>query len=192
MKLIFFGPPGSGKGTQANLLVSSFNIPHLSTGEILRSKLDEQDNLSVSLRKILSSGNLVSDEIINKIVSEKLLSSECKLGFILDGYPRTLSQSNFLISFFETYNIDLDLIVYFKLDQKNVENRIIYRSKIEKRSDDNIDVIQTRIYKYNQETAPLVAIYKKKFPQKFIEINAAHDISKIQDEIKNNLKNAIF
>ena len=192
MKFIFFGPPGSGKGTQANLLVSSLNIPHLSTGDIFRSKLKEQDSLSDSLRQIISSGNLVSDEITNKIVSEKLLSSDCKSGFILDGYPRTLSQSNFLISFFENNNIDLDLIVYFKLDKKDVENRIISRSKIEKRSDDNIDIIKTRIKKYNEETAPLVEIYRQKFPQIFIEINAAQDISKIQDEIKNKLKNAIF
>tara|TARA_Y100001970_G_C14158499_1_gene817078 strand:- start:548 stop:1126 length:579 start_codon:yes stop_codon:yes gene_type:complete len=192
MKVIFFGPPGSGKGTQANLLVSSLNIPHLSTGDILRSKLQDNDILSDKLKDILSSGNLVSDEVLNKIISEKLISPDCKAGFILDGYPRTLTQSNFFISFIEKNNIALELIVYFKLDNQNIENRIMHRSIIEKRSDDKKDVITTRIKKYNQETEPLVDIYRRKFPKIFHEINAAQDISKIQDEIKKMLKNGKF
>ena len=99
MKVILFGPPGSGKGTQASLLAKKINIPHLSTGDILRSKLDDNDKLAQELSKIMSSGNLVTDLILNPIVTEKLLSDDCINGFILHGYPRNQSQSDFLLSF---------------------------------------------------------------------------------------------
>jgi len=88
MKLILFGPPGSGKGTQASLLAKKNNIPHLSTGDILRLKLNDKDELANELSQIMSSGNLVPDSILNPIVTEKLLNGECENGFILDGYPR--------------------------------------------------------------------------------------------------------
>ena len=93
MKIVFFGLFGSGKGTQAKLLVKELNILHLSTGDILREKLSDSDTLSIKLKQIMSSGNLVSDEILNQIIANKLISEECGNGFILDGYPRTISQS---------------------------------------------------------------------------------------------------
>jgi len=192
MKLIFFGPPGSGKGTQANLLSKDLNIPHLSTGNILRLKLSDSNDSSNSLKKTLSSGNLVSDEILNTIVSDELMSIKCHSGFILDGYPRTIAQSEFLISFLKINNLNIDLIVNFKLDYKIIEQRIISRSKIENRSDDDPSVIRTRLEKYFLETQPLTSIYKNKFPHLYYEIDAAQKISKIQYEIKNKLKNAIF
>ncbi len=94
-KIIFFGPPGAGKGTQAKIISNYLSIPHLSTGEILRKKLLDKDNLVNQLQSIMSSGNLVSDEILNSIVSSSL-KNETKGGFLLDGYPRTLAQSEFL------------------------------------------------------------------------------------------------
>ena len=93
--IIFFGPPGAGKGTQAKLISEALNLIHLSTGEILRSKILEKDSLGIQLNEIMSSGKLVSDEILNDIVSSRL-SKETNNGFILDGYPRTLAQSEFL------------------------------------------------------------------------------------------------
>ena len=99
MKIIFFGPPGSGKGTQAKLLAKEYNIYHLSTGDILRAKLNESDQLASEFKEIISSGNLVPDKILNEIISKKLKSKDCVNGFILDGYPRTLLQSEFLLSF---------------------------------------------------------------------------------------------
>ena len=83
MKIIFFGPPGSGKGTQAKLIARELNILHLSTGDILRDKLSDGDTLAIKLKEIMSSGNLVSDEILNQIIANKLLSNECKNGYIL-------------------------------------------------------------------------------------------------------------
>ena len=190
MKLILFGPPGSGKGTQASLLAKKINIPHLSTGDILRTKLTDNDNLAQELSNIMSSGNLVPDHILNPIVTEKLLSNECKNGFILDVYPRNKSQSDFLFDFLQKNKIDLDLIINFKADTNTIKNRIIERSKIENRSDDNLDVIKTRLEKYFTETQPLTGFFSDKFTGKFFEINAMQEISKIESEIENRLKNA--
>ena len=104
INIIFFGPPGAGKGTQAKIIAQHINVPHLSTGDILRKKLLDKDELAYKLKEIMSSGNLVSDEILNSIVSSRL-SNEAKNGFILDGYPRTLKQSEFLENFLiQTFN----------------------------------------------------------------------------------------
>ena len=183
MKIVFFGPPGSGKGTQAKLLSSKLNIQHLSTGDILREKLKDNDQLSNKLKEIMSAGHLVSDEILNKIVSEKLTSKESSEGFILDGYPRTIAQSNYLLSFMNKNNLNFDLIIDFKIDFKTVEERIVNRSKEEKRSDDNLDVIKTRLEKYMQETYPVSEVFKNQFNDKSYLLDASQEISKIQKEL---------
>ena len=183
MKIVFFGPPGSGKGTQAKLLAKELNILHLSTGDILREKLIDGDSLSIKLKEIMSSGNLVSDEILNQIIANKLMSEECSNGFILDGYPRTISQSEFLLSFFKSNNLILDVIFNFKIDFKIVEERIVLRAKKEQRSDDNIDVIKTRLDKYIEETYPVSQFFSDNFSQKFFNIDASEEVSKIQKEL---------
>ena len=190
MKIVFFGPPGSGKGTQAKLLSNELNILHLSTGEILRDKLSHGDSLSIKLKKIMSSGNLVSDEILNQIIANKLISDECSNGYILDGYPRTISQSEFLLSFSKNNNLDLDIIFNFKIDFKLVEDRIILRSKEEQRSDDNIDVIKTRLDKYIEETFPVSQFFSENFIQNFLTIDASQEVSIIQKELINIIKKA--
>ena len=188
MKIVFFGPPGSGKGTQAKLLSNELNILHLSTGDILRDKLSHGDSLSIELKKIMSSGNLVSDEILNQIIANKLMSDECSNGYILDGYPRTISQSEFLLSFSKNNNLDIDIIFNFKIDFKLVEERIMLRSKQEQRSDDNIDVIKTRLEKYIEETYPVSQYFSKNFSKYFFTIDASQEVSKIQKELINITK----
>ena len=105
MILVFFGPPGSGKGTQAKFISTTFNIPHLSTGEILRNSLKEKTNLSLQLKKIIDSGGLVSDDILNQIITDRISQKDCKKGFIFDGYPRTLSQAYFINDYFLENNL---------------------------------------------------------------------------------------
>ena len=188
MKIVFFGPPGSGKGTQAKLLAKDLNILHLSTGDILRDKLSDGDLLSKKLKEIMSSGNLVSDEILNLIISNKLMSEECGNGYILDGYPRTIPQSDFFLSFAKSNNLKLDMIFNFKIDFKLVEERIILRSKQEQRSDDNIDVIKTRLDKYIEETYPVSQFFSRNFSQNFFTIDASQEVSKIQKELINIIK----
>ena len=108
MIFLFFGPPGAGKGTQASSIAKKFNIPHLSTGDILREKTIETDSLSLKLKDILDSGDLVSDDILNKIISIRLLKEDCVNGFILDGYPRTISQKDFLENYFKLVQCKLE------------------------------------------------------------------------------------
>ena len=190
MKIIFFGPPGSGKGTQAKLLAKELNILHLSTGDILREKLSDGDSLSIKLRKVMSSGNLVSDEILNQIIANKLMSEECGNGFILDGYPRTISQSDFLVSFFKINSLILDVIFNFKIDFKLVEERIMLRSIQEQRSDDNINVIKTRLDNFIEETYPVSKFFFENYSQNFFTIDASQEVSKIQKELINITKKA--
>ena len=188
MKIVFFGPPGSGKGTQAKLLASELKILHLSTGDILREKLSDNDSLSIKLKEVMSSGNLVSDEILNQIIADKLMSKECSNGYILDGYPRTILQSEFLLSFTKNNELNLDIIFNFKIDFKLVEKRIIYRSEQEQRSDDNIDVINTRLDKYTKETYPVSQFFSQNFSENFFTIDASQEVSKIQKELINIIK----
>ena len=191
MKIIFFGPPGSGKGTQAKLLANELNILHLSTGDILREKLSDGDSLSIKLKEVMSSGNLVSDEILNQIIANKLMSEECGNGFILDGYPRTISQSDFLVSFFKSNSLVLDVIFNFKIDFKLVEERIMLRSKQEQRSDDNINVIKTRLDNFIEETYPVSKFFSENYSQNFFTIDASQEVSKIQKELINITKKAL-
>ena len=188
MKMIFFGPPGSGKGTQAKLIAKKLNILHLSTGDILRDKLDDSDKLSKQLKKIMSSGNLVSNKIINQIISNKLISKVCSTGYILDGYPRTISQSEYLLSFMKNNNIIIDLIFDFKIDFKIVKERIIHRSLKEKRSDDNLDSIKTRIDNYSKETYPVSQFFSNNFSQNYFTIDASQEVSHIQKELMKIIK----
>ena len=188
MRVIFFGPPGSGKGTQAKLVADKYKISHISTGHILREKLNDEDDLSLKLRDIMSSGNLVVDDILNKIIAQKLLNNECKSGFILDGFPRTIPQSEFLLSFLKINNIDINFIFDFKIDFKVVEERILIRSKEEKRSDDNLDVIKTRLNKYMEETHPVSKFFREKYSSNYFTIDADQKISQIQKELIKVLK----
>ena len=139
--IIFFGPPGAGKGTQAKIISEYLKIPHLSTGDILRKLLDK-DDLAIELKKVMSSGNLVSDEILNSIVSSRL-QNEKSNGFILDGYPRTLKQSEFLNNFLLDISYSINFIFNIQIDFKTLKHRILLRSSEENRDDDNIDVIET-------------------------------------------------
>ena len=113
--IIFFGPPGAGKGTQAKIISNKLNLSHLSTGEILRKKILDQDKLAIQLKEIMSLGKLVSDDILNSIISLRL-EKEGKTGFILDGYPRSIAQSDYLNNFLETKKIRINYIFNIQIN----------------------------------------------------------------------------
>ena len=185
--IIFFGPPGAGKGTQAKIIADFLSISHLSTGDILRKKLLDNDNLANELKEIMASGNLVSDNILNSIVSLRL-SEECTKGFILDGYPRTLTQSEFLNNFLSGASSSIDYIFNIKINFETLKNRILKRSSEENREDDNIDVIETRYNEYLNSTQKVSNFYKDKYKTIFFEIDGSLEIDEITRNIKQILK----
>ncbi len=185
--IIFFGPPGAGKGTQAKIISEYLNISHLSTGDILRKKLLENDNLAIELKKIMAAGNLVSDDILNSIVSSRL-TKETSKGFILDGYPRTLHQSEFLSKFLSETSSSINYIFDIQINFETLKNRILKRSSEESREDDNIDVIETRYNEYLNSTQKVSNFYKDKYNTIFYEIDGSLEIEEITQNIKQILK----
>ena len=118
MILIFFGPPGAGKGTQASLIGKNYKIPHLSTGDILRDKLLQKDELSRKLKFLMDKGQLVSDDFLNEIVSNRINEKDCSKGFILDGYPRTMDQALFLNDILNSKDLKISKIIDMDVDKK--------------------------------------------------------------------------
>ncbi len=188
MIFIFFGPPGAGKGTQASIISNNFKIPHLSTGDILRNKLLQKDDLSTKLKHIMDKGQLVPDDILNEIVSKRINNPDCLRGFILDGYPRTIGQALFLNTILNSKNCKIDKIIDIEVDEKIIVKRIISRSKEEDRQDDKEEVIKTRIFRYLSETKPLSDYYKSKYSSDYLVINGNQEIEKITEDIVKILK----
>ena len=188
MILLFFGPPGAGKGTQAKLISKELNIPHLSTGEILREQILNNNEFSITLRKIIDSGELVTDDILNKIVLERLDNTDCSKGFVLDGYPRTMDQVVFFENILKEKNLIIDFILDFLIDKEIIIQRIKARSIAEKRKDDAEDVIKTRIASYYKETKPLSNYYKNEFSEAYCVIDGNQEIQKLNTEILKIIK----
>jgi len=185
--IIFFGPPGAGKGTQAKIISEFLKIPHLSTGDILRKKLFDKDDLADELKNIMSSGNLVSDDILNSIVISRL-KNEANKGFILDGYPRTLKQSEFLNNFLLETSTSINYIFNIQINFETLKSRILKRSSEENRDDDKINVIETRYNKYLNSTEKVSNSYKEIFPSIFYEIDGSLQIEQINQKIKQIIK----
>ena len=185
--IIFFGPPGAGKGTQAKIISNLLKVPHLSTGDILRKKLLDEDNLANELKKIMSSGNLVSDEILNSIVSSRL-NNEANNGFILDGYPRTLKQSEFLNNFLLETSNSIKYIFNIQINFNILKSRILKRSTEESREDDKIDVLETRYAEYLNSTEKVSNFYRESYSSIFHDIDGSLQIEEITKKISEILK----
>ncbi len=187
--IIFFGPPGAGKGTQAKLISELYNLSHLSTGEILRKKILEKDTLAKELKEIMSSGKLVSDDILNSIVAARL-ANENQKGFILDGYPRSLKQSQFLNDFLNKSSLQINYIFNINLNYEILRNRIVKRSSLESRDDDKINVIETRYNEYLKTTEKVSKFYKELSPDIYFEIDGSFHIDEITKNIVEIIKNS--
>ena len=161
MRLILLGPPGAGKGTQAKILVDAYGIPQLSTGDILRAAIAAKTPLGLEAKAIVDRGDLVSDAIVNGIVSERLDAEDCKPGFILDGFPRTIAQAEALDQMLADKGIALDAVIEIKAEADELVKRVINRAKESggARADDNEEVLRKRLGVYSEQTAPLVAYY---------------------------------
>lgn len=162
MRLLIMGPPGAGKGTQAQRVSEHYGIPAISTGDIFRAMKTSDTPLARQLRAILDSGGLVSDEITNAVVAERLTQMDCAAGFLLDGYPRTLQQVEALEHFLATTGESLDAVISLQADVDEVVNRLLKRAEIEGREDDTADTIRRRQLIYAQETEPLLEVYRSR------------------------------
>ena len=164
MNVILFGAPGAGKGTQANFLINEFDLIQISTGDMLREAVKHQTELGKKVENIMANGDLVSDEIIFSLISDRLSDKDEKNGFIFDGFPRNLKQAEKLEQIMNQRNINLDFVFHIDVDEDILASRIENRAKQEKitRKDDTSAVLIERLKVYNRETKPVLDYYSKK------------------------------
>src|ERR1700685_3348646 len=167
MRLILLGPPGAGKGTQARRLVAKYGLVQLSTGDMLRAAVKAASPVGRKVKDIMERGGRCPDDIVVSIVAERIEQPDARKGFILDGFPRTVPQAAALDRMLKTRGIKLDAVIELRVDEdallKRIENRVAeMRARGEPlRSDDNPEVLRQRLAAYRQQTAPLVAYYRK-------------------------------
>lgn len=169
-KLLFLGPPGAGKGTQANLFCKKYGLVHLSTGDLLRDEVSTGSVLGLKAAEIMNKGELVSDDLVLSIVEGRLVS--INEGWLLDGFPRNINQANSLKNLLEKIRQPLEGVILIKVDDDYLIKRLLERG----RQDDNEQVIINRLNIYRKKTAPLIDLYKKQGILDEIEGNADIDV----------------
>jgi adenylate kinase len=168
MRLILLGPPGAGKGTQAQRLVEKHGIPQLSTGDMLRAAVKAGTEVGKRAKAVMDAGELVSDAIVNAIVAERIDQADCANGFILDGYPRTLAQADAVDAMLSQRGLKLDAVIELTVDDHELVARIAKRAEQARaagqavRKDDDPAVVPERLREYYKKTAPLVGYYYAK------------------------------
>jgi adenylate kinase len=208
MNLILFGPPGAGKGTQAQFIVERFGIPQISTGEMLRAAVKAQTPLGVKAKEVMESGGLVSDDLVLGIVKDRLAQADCDKGFILDGFPRNISQADLLSGVLESINKTIDHVISLDVDNNKIIQRLSGRrtcsicgkgyhvafdppkcagicdscgGALIQRDDDQELTIRTRLNVYDQQTAPLKEYYERS--GLLHHIDGSNSIQVIQQQI---------
>ena len=196
MRLILLGPPGAGKGTQAKMLKEKFQIPQISTGDILRQAVKDNTELGARAKTVMDAGQLVPDNIVIGLIKERIRQGDCKTGFILDGFPRNITQAEKLSETLQDMNLAIDNVIDLEVDEGEVVERLTGRStcpecgamfhqvsrppkvnevcddcggKLEQRPDDNRGTIEERLKVYSESTAPLKEFYFKQGKLKTVE-----------------------
>ena len=177
-RLIFLGPPGAGKGTQSQKLALHLQIPHISTGDILRQAMKDQTPLGVKAQSYVDSGELVPDQLVQDLVQERLEQPDAKSGWILDGFPRKVTQAAFLAELLETTHQGGEQVVNLDVPDDVVVARLLARG----RKDDSEEVIRRRLEVYRSETAPLINYYGDR--QKLLTVNGNQSPEEVTTELQ--------
>jgi len=161
LNLVLFGPPGAGKGTQAEYLIKSFGLTHLSTGDLLRSEIANGTKLGLEAKSYMDKGELVPDKVVIGMIESKLKSEKDTNGFIFDGFPRTVEQAKALDELLNANGTPVSAMLSLEVEKQELIDRLLNRGKESGRADDqDVSVIENRINVYNQKTSPLIEYYK--------------------------------
>lgn len=187
---ILLGPPGAGKGTQAKVISEKYFLVHLSTGELLRTEISKGTELGKIAAKLINDGNFVSDEIVIKLLMNKIAAHPDAKGFLLDGFPRNISQAEYLDKALEEKNASVEAVISITLEDKYIYDRILHRAEIEGRKDDmSKETIKHRIETYHEKTEPLIQYYKNQ--NKYLCIDGNGSIMEVKKKILEVIKPSI-
>ena len=183
MKLILFGPPGAGKGTQAKIIISKYNIVQISTGDMLREEVKLATDLGKAAKVIMDKGNLVPDDIIMSMIEKRIKKQDCKNGFILDGFPRTFKQAVKLDMILDKLKIKIDKVIEIDVNEDLLLKRITKRAAESEtlRGDDNSEILKNRIYVYKKDTLPVLKYYKNL--NKLYTVDGMQNIENVSEDI---------
>ena len=179
MRLVLVGPPGAGKGTQAQFLAAHFSIPHISTGDIFRANLKAGTDLGKQAQTFMDRGELVPDSVTNEMVKDRLTHDDVANGFILDGFPRNVAQAEVLRAILSEKKTPLHAVLEFSAPDAEIIARLLQRAEIEKRVDDKEDVIKRRLEVYAEQTAPIISFYRNE--GLLISVSAVGTVEDITD-----------
>ncbi len=184
-RMILLGPPGAGKGTQATSLIERLDIPHVSTGDMLRAAVKAQTPVGQKAKAVMDAGELVGDDIVIGIAEERLSEDDAKKGFLLDGFPRTIAQADALEALLSKLGVELDCCLALTVDNDAIVERLLKRAEIEGRTDDNEETIRERMREYDSKTAPLLKFYKDR--ERLVEVDGIGTIDEVGERIKQAL-----
>jgi len=182
VNVVIFGPPGAGKGTQAQNIVKKFNLYQISTGDLLRIEIKNKSKIGKEIEEIISKGDFATDDIVNKLIKNVIFDPQKKNKLIFDGYPRSLSQAKNLDLLLNTSNQKIEFIFFLNVNKDTIIKRIEKRKILEKRSDDDLNTILKRYDTYMETTKPVLDFYSKN--TNFYEIDGSEKIEVISSKIE--------